>query len=106
MKENTKPARERTQTWSLIPETFLLVEQVRPRTSQINNLRTAVSILLKARTFEAVEGITDTLATADDTLVLVVTEGALIADSHEGRGAHVGVAHGAFAVALVAKAAD
>ena len=46
------------------------------------------------------------LATAHDTLVLVVAEGALVADAHERCGAHVGVADGTLAVALVAEAAD
>jgi hypothetical protein len=65
----------------LIPETFLLIEQICPRTSQIDNLGTTVAVLLQARAFEAVKGVTDTLATADNALVLVVAEGALVADS-------------------------
>ena len=46
------------------------------------------------------------LPTAHDALVLVVAKGALVADADEGRGAHVAVADGAFAVAFVAEAAD
>jgi hypothetical protein len=90
----------------LIPETFLLVEQIRPRTSQIDNLGTTVAVLLQARAFEAVKGVTDALATADNTLVLVVAEGALVADPDQCGWAHVGVAHGAFAVAFITETAD
>ena len=46
------------------------------------------------------------LAAADHTLILVVTKGALIADAHQCCRAHVAVADGAFAVALIAEAAD
>lgn len=88
------------------PIRFLLVEQICPRASQIYNLGTAVPVLLEARALEAVERVGDALAAADDALVLVVAEAALVADTHEGRGAHVGVAHGTLAVALVAEAAD
>lgn len=91
---------------SLIPKTFLLIEQIRPRTSQIYNLGTTVAVLFQTRAFEAVECITDTLATADDAFILVVAKRALVADPHQRSRAHVGVAHGAFAVAFVAKAAD
>jgi len=41
----------------VIPEVLLLVEQVRPRTSEIYDLRTPVSILLQAGAFEAVKGV-------------------------------------------------
>lgn len=77
-----------------------------PRASQIYNLGTAIPVLLEARALEAVERVGDALAAADDALVLVVAKAALVADAHEGRGAHVGVAHGTLAVALVAEAAD
>jgi hypothetical protein len=46
------------------------------------------------------------LAAAHDTLVLIVAERALVADSYESGWANVGVADWAFAVALVAEAAD
>ena len=42
------------------------------------------------------------LAAAHDTLVLVVAEGAFVADSYEGGWANVGVADWTFAVAFVA----
>jgi hypothetical protein len=85
----------------VIPKILFLVEQIRPRTTQIYNLRTSVSILLQTRTFEAVESIGDTFTAADDTLVLIVAEGAFVTDASEGRRTHVGVADGTFAVALV-----
>jgi hypothetical protein len=87
---------------SLIPEILFLVEQIRPRTTQIYNLRASVSVLLQARALEAVEGIRDSFTAAHDAFVLVVAEGALVADAHEGCGAHVGVADGAFAVTFIA----
>lgn len=90
----------------MISEILLLVEQIRSRTTQIYNLRTAIAVLLESRTFEAVECVRYTFAAADDALVLVVSEGAFVADAREGGGAHVGVAYGAFAVAFIAEAAD
>lgn len=83
-----------------------LTKQIRPRTPQINNLRTPIPILLQPRALKAVERVRDALAAAHDALVLVVAEGALVADAREGRGPHVAVADGAFAVAFVAEAAD
>ena len=88
----------------MIPKTLLLVEQVRPRTTQIDNLRTSIPVLLKARALEAVEGIRDALATADDALILVVAKGTFVTDTGERGRADVRVAYGAFAVALVAEA--
>ena len=115
----------------MIPEILLLVKQIRPRTPQVDNLRTPIPILLQPCTLEAVESVRDALfpnhtvslfvfnnspsqvskreaylATAHDALVLVVAKGAFVADADEGRGAHVAVADGAFAVAFVAEAAD
>ena len=90
----------------VIPKILLLVEQIRPRTSKIDDLRTPIAILFQPRTLKAVEGVRDPLTAADDALVLVVAEGAFIADAGEGGRAHVGVAHRAFAVAFVAEAAD
>lgn len=90
----------------MISEILLLIKQICPRTAQIDDLRTPVSVLLKARALEAVKSVADALAAAHDAFVLVVAEGAFVADAHEGRGAHVGVAYGALAVALVAQASD
>lgn len=90
----------------MIPEILFLVEQIGPATPQIDNLGTPVPVLFETGALEAVEGVADALAAADDAFVLVVAEGALVADAGEGGGAHVAVAHGALAVALVAEAAD
>ena len=46
----------------MIPKILLLVEQIRPRTAQVDNLRTPIPILLQARTFKTVEGIRDPLS--------------------------------------------
>jgi hypothetical protein len=89
-----------------LPICFLLVEQVGPGTAQIYNLGAAVAVLFEAGALEAVEGVGDALAAADDALVLVVSEAALIADSDQSGGAHVGVADGALSVTLVAEATD
>lgn len=93
-------------TSSLIPEILLLVEQIRPRTTEIYNLGAAVPVLLQPRALEAVESVRDAFAAANDALVLVVAERALVADAHESGGAHIGVADRALAVAFVAEAAD
>jgi hypothetical protein len=98
------------QSWRhvelLISKIFLLVEQIRPRTSQIYNLRAAVAILLQTCTLEAVESITDALAAADDALVLVISIGTFVANAQERCRSHVRVADGAFAIAFVTQAAD
>jgi hypothetical protein len=86
----------------LAPSSLLLIKQIRPTTSQINNLWTTIPILLEPHTAEAVEGIADPFATANHAFVLIVAEAAFIADAREGRGPHIRVAHGAFAVAFVA----
>jgi len=90
----------------MIPEILLLIKQIRPRTPQINNLRTAIPILLQPCTLKAIKRIRNTLTTANHAFILIVPEAALVADADEGGGADVGVADGAFAVAFVAEAAD
>lgn len=90
----------------MIPEILLLVKQIRPRTPQVDDLRTPVPVLLEARALEAVERVRYPLAAADHALVLIVAEGALVADPHEGGGAYVRVAYGALAVTFVAEPAD
>jgi hypothetical protein len=90
----------------LIPEILLLVEQICPRTAQVYDLRAPISVLFQSRALEAVEGVGDSFTAADDALVLVVAEGALVANAHKRCGSHVGVADGTFAVAFVAEAAD
>jgi len=89
-----------------IPKILLLVKQIRPRTAQINNLRTPIPIFLQARTFKTVESVGNSFAAAHDAFVLVVAERAFVADAGEGCGAHVGVADGTFAVAFVAETAE
>lgn len=90
----------------MIPKTLLLIKQIRPRTPQINNLRTPIPIFLEARTLKAIKRIRNPFTTTYHAFVLVVAEGAFVADSHEGGGTHVGVADGTFSVAFVAEAAD
>jgi hypothetical protein len=90
----------------LIPKILLLVKQIRPRTSQIDDLRTPIAILLQPSTLEAVERVTDALATAHDALVLEVAEAAFVTDAHERRGPYVAVAHWALAVTFVAETAE
>lgn len=86
----------------MIPKILLLIKQIRPTTSQIDNLGTPIAILFQSRTLEAVECVADALAAAHHALVLVVAEGAFVADARERGGPHVRVADGAFAVAFVA----
>jgi hypothetical protein len=90
----------------MIPKILFLVEQIRPRTTQVDDLRTPIPIFFKSGTLEAVEGIRNALATAYDTLVLVVAKGAFVADAGKSCRAHVGIANGTFAVTFVAEAAD
>lgn len=87
----------------MIPKILLLIKQIRPRTPQINNLRTPIPILLQPRTLKAIERIRDPLATAHSAFILVIAKGAFVADPDEGGGTDVGVADGAFAVAFVAE---
>lgn len=88
------------------PSPLLLIKQIGPRAAQVHDLGTTIAILLEAGALEAVEGITDTLAAAHDALVLVVAEGALVADARQRRRPHVRVAHGTLAVAFVAQPPD
>ena len=90
----------------MIPKILFLIKQIRPTTAQIYNLRTPIPILLQPRALKAIECIRYTFATAHDTLVLVVTERAFVANADEGCGSDVGVADGAFTVTFVAEAAD
>jgi len=94
------------QAPSMAPPSLLLIKQIRPRTAQIDNLRTTVPVLFESRALEAVEGVADAFAAAHDAFVLVVAEAAFVADAHHGRGTDVAVAYGAFAVAFVAETAQ
>ena len=91
---------------SMISKVLLLIKQIRPRTAQIDNLRTPISILLEPGALEAVKRVRDALAATDDAFVLIVAKGAFVADSHERGRAHVAVADGALAVAFVAQTAQ
>ena len=90
----------------MISKILFLVEEIRPTTTQIDNLGTPISVLLQTCALKAVEGVGDALATADNALVLVVAEGAFVADAGERRRSHVRVADRALAVTFVAEAAD
>lgn len=46
------------------------------------------------------------LAAAHYTLILVISEAAFVANSHQGCGPDVGVANGTFAIAFIAEPAD
>jgi len=65
---------------SVIPEVLFLVEQICSRTSQVYNLRASVAIFLESSAFKAVESITYAFTAAHNTFVLVVAEGAFVAD--------------------------
>lgn len=90
----------------LIPKILLLIKQIGPRTTQVDNLGAPIAILLQTRTLKAVKGVTDPLPTTHDAFVLVVAERAFVAHAYEGGWANVGVADGAFAIAFVAETAD
>lgn len=87
----------------MIPEVFLLVKEICSRRAQVDNLGAPIAILLKPGALEAVKCIADAFSTADDALVLVVSERALIANAGEGSRAHVGIADRTFAVTFVAE---
>ena len=59
---------------SMVPEALLLVEQVGPGASQIDDLWTSIPVLLESCAFEAVKCIRNSLATANNAFVLVVSE--------------------------------
>ena len=44
-------------SFSVVPEILLLVEQVCSRTTQVDDLRTPITILLQSRALEAVESV-------------------------------------------------
>jgi len=86
----------------MVAEILLLVKQVCSRTSKIDNFRTTVTVFLEAGTLKAVERVRDALATTHYTLILIVSEGAFVTDSHKSSRSDVAIAYGAFAVAFVA----
>lgn len=111
----------------MISEILFLVEQICPRTSQIDDLRTAIPILLKTCAFEAVKRIRDALSnnnvsrrfshhgwryeqtyltTTDHTFILVVTEGTFVTDTDESRRTNIAITDGTFAIAFIAETAN
>ena len=110
----------------MIPKILLLVEQIRSRTAQIDDLGTPIPIFFQPRTFETIEGVRDALSplplasispaeegpwdaylsATDNTFILVVAKRAFITDTDECCRAHVAIADGAFAVTFVAETAD
>lgn len=83
-----------------------LTKQIGPRATQIDNFGTSITVLLQTRALEAVECVRDSLSTAHDALVLVVSKRALVTYPYESGRSNVGIADRAFAIAFVAEAAD
>lgn len=83
-----------------------LVEEVGFGTSEVDDLRTTVSVFFLDRALLAVVGVGNTRPAADHASSLVRAVVALVADSHQSARSHVGVAYDAFAVALLAKSPD
>ena len=54
----------------MIPEILLLVKQICPRASQIDNLWTTIPILFQPRTFKAVKRVRDSLLTQTSVYIL------------------------------------
>lgn len=90
----------------LIPEILLLIKQIGPGASQVDDFGTAVTILFEAGAFETVKGVRDAFATADDAFVLVVAERTFVADAHQRGRSHVAIAHRTFAIAFVAQSSQ
>lgn len=88
----------------VISKILFLVEEIRSTRSQIYNLWTSIPILLQSCAFETVESVRNTLSTADNTLVLVISKAAFITDSDESRWADVGIADRAFTITFIAEA--
>ena len=87
---------------SVISEILLLVEEVRPRRSEVDNLGASIAIFFEPRTLKAVEGVADSFAAANDTLVLIIPERALVTDPNKGGGSDIAIADRTFAITLVA----
>ena len=83
-----------------------LVKQISLRASQVDDLRTPIPVLFHLRTFSAIVRITNPRTAANHAPPLVGPVVALVADSNEGTGPDVRVAHHTFAVAFFAEAPD
>lgn len=79
---------------------FTFIKQIFTAGTQIDNLRTPITVVFQTCAFEAVERITDAFLTTDEAFIAVVSERAFVACSHECRGANVRVANDAFAIAF------
>jgi hypothetical protein len=90
----------------VIAKILLLIEEVGPRRSEIDDLRTSIAILFESGALETVEGVGNTFAATDDTFVLVITERTFITDACQSRRSNVGIAHRTLPVAFVAQSAD
>lgn len=111
----------------MIPKILLLVEQIRPRTAQVDNLRTPIPVLLQSGTFETIESVRDSLfphlheplfpqaregkgkaylSTAYNAFILIVAKGTFVADTDERCRTHVAIAHRAFAVTFITETTD
>lgn len=86
----------------MISEILLLVEEVRPRRSKVDNLGASIAIFFEPRTLKAVEGVADSFAATNNTFVLIIPKRAFIADSNEGGGSDIAIADRALAITLVA----
>ncbi|OJD16170.1 hypothetical protein AJ78_03659 [Emergomyces pasteurianus Ep9510] len=94
-------AKKRSSRYSS-PMLFPLEEQIRPRATQIDDLRTPIAILFQAGTLETIKGVANPFPATHDAFILVVAERTFVADTYEGGGPNVGVTDRAFAVAFVA----
>lgn len=90
----------------VISEVLFLVEQICSRRSQVYNLWAPVAVLLQLRAFVTIVTVGYPFATADDALVLVVSEGTFVADTRKSGRADIAVTHGAFAIAFIAETSD
>ena len=90
----------------MIPKVLLLIKQIRSRTTQVYDLRTPIPIFFQSRALKAVERIRYSFTSAYDALVLVITEGAFVADARECGRSHVRIADRTLPVTFVAEPAD
>jgi len=90
----------------VISKVLLLVEEIRPRTSQVDNFGATIAVLFQSCAFKAIKRIRNTLPTTYNTLVLIVPKRALIAYADQSSGSNVAVANGALAITFVAQTAN
>ena len=83
------------------PVLFPLIEQIRSRRAEIDNLRASIPILLHQRAPFAVIRVAHADAAAYDAPSLIRSVITLVAHAHERRRTHVRITHHAFTVACV-----